>query len=320
MSRKPTLKKEQSIVLDDINNIDNKEEDKNKEKSSTKILKTNILTSSQEYQSPIGSPPDFNLNLNGEIKKRAKEEKTAVCWNCQSLLIVKNGWDIVECSECHKLNRIRPNDNNTIDQNISITKSYGNLNEETPFIFGVVICPLCETENKFRKNAVNTTCYKCGNIINLNSSNNLFNSYNNNNFNRNFETINRSYDFSSPLPYINTPYYPNVIQLRGLMPYPPMVPCYGNCTECTLNKILKALQKRPKETYIPYPMFPYYQREPEKEIRYIPMNTEVKKPEPDDEYKITIRKRPKGTYAKSSGKYHLPTNKAFEKVFFSKLK
>ena len=309
-----TLKKEQSIILDDINDIDKVIKDK--ENSNTKILKTEIITSSQNYHSPVGSPAEFNINLNGEIKKNTKEEKTAVCWNCQSLLIVKKGWDIVECSECHKLNRIRPDNNSTIDQRISVAKSYGNLNQDVPYIYGMVVCPICETENKFRKNAVNTTCYKCGNIINLNSSNSLFNSYNSNNF----QTISRSYDFSSPLPYINTPYYPNVIQLRGLMPFPPVVPCYGNCTECTLNKILKALQKRPKETYIPYPMFPYFPREPQKEIRYIPMNTEAKRPEPDDEYKITIRKKPKGRYAQSSGKYNLPKNKAFEKVFFSKLK
>ena len=312
MSRKSTLKKEQSIIFDDTNNIKNKEEDKDKKKSSTKILKTEIITSSQEYHIPLGSPSDFNLNLKGQIKQKAKEEKTAVCWNCQNLLIIKNGWDIVECSECHKLNKINPNDNNSIDQRISVAKSYGNLNQDVPYIFGIVICPICETENKFRKNTVNTTCYKCGNIIYLNSSNNLFNSYRNNNF----ESINMSYDFSSSLPFINAPYYPNMIQLRGIMPFAPMAPCHGNCPECTLNKILKALQKRPKETYIPYHMFPYYQGLPKKEIRYIPINTQNKKTKPDDEYKITIRKKPKVRYAKSSSKY----NKAFEKVFFSKLK
>ena len=126
--------------------------------------------------------------------------------------------------------------------------------------------------------------------------------------------------------FINSPQYnPNVIQLRGIMPYPPMVPCYGNCSECTLLKILKALKKRPKQTYVPYPMYPSYRyEEPQKEIRYIPIQTENKKVEPDEEFKIVIRKKPKdkySKYSKSSGKYtRINKNNAFEKVFFTKLK
>ena len=315
MSSNPKLKKEESIIINNDNNnntINNTEiNDSNKN-----IVKSEIISKTIEYQSPIGEPAEFNLNLNGEVKKNPSQERTAVCWNCQSLLIVKNGWEVVECSECHKLNRIPMNENNTIDSRISVAKSYGNLNTDIPYIYGIVVCPICETENRFRKNSVNTTCYKCGNIINLTNSN-LFNDYRSNNFESNF--INRSYDFSSPVRYVNTPFYPNVIQLRGLMPFPPMYQCYGNCTECTLNKILKALKKRPKNTYVPYPMYPFRYEEPQKEIRYIPINTESKKVEPDDEYKIVIRKKPKGKNSKSLGRYSSKNN-AFEKVFFSKLK
>lgn len=306
MSSVPKLKKEESVILLD-NNTNNNLNELDKTDSNKKIIKTEIIK--QEYR--IGEPPEFNLNLNGEVKsKKGTEEKTAVCWNCESLLRVKNGWDIVECSECHKLNRIPPNNKSIIEQRISVAKSYGNLNNDVPYIYGIVVCPLCEAENKFSKNSNNINCFNCGNIINLNN-NNLFNNYipNNN------HTINRSFDFSSP--YIN-PY--NVIQLRGMVPFPPAIPCYGNCSECTLLKILKALKKKPKDTYIPYPMYPYYRfSEPKQEIRYVPIKTEAKK-EPEDEYKIVIRKKPKNRNAQSSGKYYLSKNKAFEKVFFSKLK
>ena len=310
MSSVPKLNKEQSIIIDDSNNNDLK-----KTNSNTNIIKTEIITKKHEFN--IGVPTDFNLNLNGEVKtKNQKEQKTAICWNCESLLIVKNGWDIVECSECHKLNRIPPNNNSTIDQRISVAKSYGNLHEDVPYIYGIVVCPICEAENKFRKNASSINCYKCGNIINLNN-NNIFNNYNQNNY----DFINRSYDFSSPLRYANTPYYPNVIQLRGLMPFPPAIPCYGNCSECTLIKILKALKKKPTNTYIPYPMYPYYRyEEPKQEIRYVPIQTETKKEPEDEQFKIVIRKKPKGRNAQSLGKNNLSKNKAFEKVFFSKLK
>ena len=305
MSATQKLDKEKSIVINDDNNTIN-----SKTNSTNNIIKTEVITNKYEFQTTTGEPAEFNLNLNGEVKKKnLREQKTAVCWNCQSLLIVKEGWDIVECSGCHKLNRI-PTGNSPINQKISVARSYSNLNsQDSPFIYGMAICPICNTENRFQKNSNEVTCYKCGNIINLN--NNLFN----NNF------ISQSYDFSSPLRYVNTPFNPNIIQLRGLMPFPPMMACHGNCTECTLLKILKALKKEPKNTYIPYPMYPFYgYEEPKREIRYVPINTEPKKVEPDDEYKIVIRKKPKERKGYSLGKGNYSRNKAFEKVFFSKLK
>ena len=57
----------------------------------------------------------------------------------------------MECSECHKLNRI-PKDNFPVNQRISVAKSYGHLNQDTPYIFGIAVCPICDTENRFQKN------------------------------------------------------------------------------------------------------------------------------------------------------------------------
>jgi len=91
MSETKKLDKEQSIVINDDNNTVN-----SKTNSNNNIIKTEVITNKYEFQTTTGEPAEFNLNLNGEVKsKNTREQKTAVCWNCQSLLIVKEGWDIV---------------------------------------------------------------------------------------------------------------------------------------------------------------------------------------------------------------------------------
>ena len=337
MSSVPNLEKKKSIVLDkdtqdksnnNINRLSIKNTTNNNINTSisqtrevnkdNNIITNKILysyTESDINQNPLnikkGEETDFNLNLNGEIKlNKDRQEKTVVCWNCQSLLLVKEGWEIVECSECNKLNRIAPF-YNSINQtrNIDVGRSYGNLNikGDVPFMYGIVVCPMCETENKFSKYDTSVNCYKCGYTIFLKNSP----------FNNGIRDISRSYDFSQRnypnYGYINPPpYNPNVIQVRGIFPMPPIMPYYNN--DYTLLKILELLKKRPKKTYFPYPMFPRYRYddEPKQQIRYIPIN-EKKEPKIED-FKITIRKKPK---YKSEFKTR---NKAFEKVFYTKLK
>jgi DNA-directed RNA polymerase subunit RPC12/RpoP len=304
------------------NNINNKPEINNNNFSTKNLINNKIaysLTESdinkQQPNFPKGEPTEFNLNLNGEIKSdKSKQEKTVVCWNCQSLLLVKPHWQIVECSECNKLNRILNTEfeeNNT--RQVDIGKRYGNLNNrnDVPYIYGIAVCPMCETENKFSKNATNINCYKCGFTIFLKDSP----------FNNGINRLSQSYDFTPRnypnYGYINPPpYNPNVIQIRGLIPVPPMIPQYNN--DYTLLKILELLKKKPKKTYVPYPMFPYYKldEEPKPQIRYIPFK-ERKEPKEED-FKITIRKKPKNKY-KFNG-FRTNNNNAFEKVFFTKLK
>jgi len=304
------------------NNINNKPEINNNN-FSTKNLLNNKMTYSltesdinkQQPNFPKGEPTEFNLNLNGEIKSdKSKQEKTVVCWNCQSLLLVKPHWQIVECSECNKLNRILNTEfeeNNT--RQVDIGKRYGNLNNrnDVPYIYGIAVCPMCETENRFSKNAININCYKCGFTIFLKDSP----------FNNGINRLSQSYDFTPRnypnYGYINPPpYNPNVIQIRGLIPVPPMIPQYNN--DYTLLKILELLKKKPKKTYVPYPMFPYYKldEEPKPQIRYIPFK-ERKEPKEED-FKITIRKKPKNKYNYNG--FRTNNNNAFEKVFFTKLK
>ena len=350
MSSKQILDKEKSLILDnnDKNNINETNDNQNNIKSppiqnkensninnkdiiynnndnnnnNNTILDKKItysLTESdinkQQINLPKGEPTQFNLNLNGEIKAdKSKQEKTVVCWNCQSLLLVKPHWQIVECSECNKLNRIL-NTEEEDTRRIDVGKSYGNLNvkNDVPYIYGIAVCPMCETENKFAKNATNINCYKCGFTMFLKDSP----------FNNGINNLSHSYDFTprnyQNYGYINPPpYNPNVIQVRGIFPVPPIIPQYNH--DYTLLKILELLNKKPKKKYIPYPMFPYYNynEEPKQEIRYIPFK-EKKEPK-DENFKITIRKKPKNKYSYNNGRYRLNNNNAFEKVFFTKLK
>ena len=297
-----------------INNNNNNNEQTVEKKIVYSLTESDI--NKQKINFPQGEPTQFNLNLNGEIKSdKSKQEKTVVCWNCQSLLLVKPHWQIVECSECNKLNRIL----NTEDEDtsrIDVGKSYGNLNvkNDIPYIYGIAVCPMCETENKFAKHATNINCYKCGFTMFLKDSP----------FNNGINSLSHSYDFTprnyQDYGYINPPpYNPNVIQVRGIFPAPPIIPQYNNY-DYTLLKILELLKKKPKKTYIPYPMFPYYNfhDEPKQEIRYIPFK-EKEKPK-DENFRITIRKKPKNKYSYNNSRFRLNNNNAFEKVFFTKLK
>ena len=303
-------------------NITNKEIINNNNNNNEQTVEKKILYSltesdinKQKINFPQGEPTQFNLNLNGEIKSdKSKQEKTVVCWNCQSLLLVKPHWQIVECSECNKLNRILNSEDEDTSR-IDVGKSYGNLKvkNDVPYIYGIAVCPMCETENKFAKHATNINCYKCGFTMFLKDSP----------FNNGINSLSHSYDFTprnyQDYGYINPPpYNPNVIQVRGIFPVPPIIPQYNH--DYTLLKILELLNKKPKKKYIPYPMFPYYNynEEPKQEIRYIPFK-EKKEPK-DENFKITIRKKPKNKYSYNNGRYRLNNNNAFEKVFFTKLK
>ena len=319
-----TYKSSNQLEIFSLQNMENANKIKNKSNMKSDIIDNKIIYSltetdinKQNIDIPKGEPTQFNLNLNGEIKlNRTKQEKTVVCWNCQSLLLVKPGWQIVECSECNKLNRILPSDGEDNTRPINLGRSYGNLNKkgDIPYMYGIAVCPMCETENKFSKYATNINCYKCGFTIFLKDTP----------FNNGINSLSQSYDFSPNrnfpnYGYINPPpYNPNVIQIRGLIPVPPIITQNNN--DYTLLKILELLQKRPKKTYVPYPIFPYYKLddEPKQQIRYIPIKE--RKESKDEDFKITIRKKPKNKSTYKQNGFRMSNNNAFEKVFFTKLK
>ena len=110
----------------------------------------------------IGSPsvgpyisPTFNQNLsyNDQIYG------TMVCYNCLSVLLIRHDWNYAKCGECQKINKI-PHRNISSNQN-SNYNIYNNSNNfyddsqnmsdllgDIPYVYGIVNCPFCSTENK----------------------------------------------------------------------------------------------------------------------------------------------------------------------------
>ena len=273
-----------------------------------------------ELNGPIGQPVESPPDSGGVILQKPKPDKTVVCWNCLSVLIVRDEWNVVECSECHKLNRV-PHEDFPGDQKISLHESYNHFDVNIPYVFGIVVCPFCRTENRFRRDADHIVCFKCHHSFNVNEK--LYG--------------NVSYNFPLHEKYRFSDLFPEIINYRGYYPQPLPIPkCNCGETEIMLQKILKTMKKKNKDdtpqfrNIIPYPMFnPFMFRYPsyndfigrdrgndKPEIQYIPIKEEPKESKDDDEgFKITIRKKPKERF-NSSGK--VSKSAVFEKVFYTK--
>ena len=325
-----------------INNVENKtENEKNNNNNNNNEQNQNNLTKSKSNIEPNNNieqeqqnqTQNNNLNLNAEVKiKTPRYQKSAVCWNCYSNLLLKNDCDVVECPECHKLNRI-PQDNFSNDQKVNNISQNNNQEQKfnAPYVFGIAICPYCHIENRFQRGADTVICYQCQNTFDLDEG--IVENYNENYYN-NYSNFNR-YDFRnqryknnrySDIDNIDNNYYinqvPNIMQMSN--PNPAFcgwgfIPFYQECNCCSndnlLLKILKAISdQKPRNNFIPYPMFPfpYEEREPTR-IEYIPIKTEEKKPK-DEGYKITIRKRPRGL----SENNRVSKSSTIEKIFFTK--
>ena len=266
----------------------------------------------------MGIPAEPLPDGGGIQVQKPNPDKTVVCWNCLSVLIVRDEWNVVECSECGKLNRV-PHEDYPGDTKISLHESFNHFDLNIPYIFGIVVCPFCRTENRFRRDANHVVCYKCHHSFNVN------------------EKLGNEVNYNLPLreKYRFSDVYPNIINYRGFYPQPLPVPrCNCAETEYMLQKILKTMKKKNKEkerprNFIPYPMFnPYMFRYPRydddigrdrgiktPEIQYIPIKEEPMEQKNDEGFKITIRKKPRDRF-NSVGK--VSQSAAFEKIFYTK--
>ncbi len=269
---------------------------------------------------PIGQPVESPPDSGGVLLQKPNADKTVVCWNCLSVLIVRDEWNVVECSECHKLNRV-PHEDFPGDQKISLHESYNHFDVNIPYVFGIVVCPFCRTENRFRRDADHIVCFKCHHSFNVKEK--LYG--------------NVSYNFPLHEKYRFSDVFPDIINYRGFYPQPLPIP-QCNCaeTEIMLQKILKTMKKKnkansPPRNYIPFPMFnPYMFRYPSyndyvgrdrgsnpppPEIQYIPVKEEPKETKEDQGFKITIRKKPKD---RSNSSAKVSKSAVFEKIFYTK--
>jgi hypothetical protein len=274
-----------------------------------------------ELNGPVGQPTEAPPDSGGVMIQKPNADKTVVCWNCLSVLIVRDEWNVVECSECHKLNRV-PHEDFPGDQKISLHESYNHFDVNIPYVFGIVVCPYCRTENRFRRDADHIVCYKCHHSFNVNEK--MYG--------------NVSYNFPLHEKYRFSDLYPDIINWRGYYPQPLPIPqCNCRETEEMLQKILKTMKKKNKEdnspryrNFIPYPMFnPFMFGYPSyndlvgrergsstPEIQYIPIKEEPKETKAEDEgFKITIRKKPRERFNSSS---KVSKSAAFEKIFYTK--
>jgi len=72
---------------------------------------------------------------NGDIvpDNAIKGEKTIVCWNCQTVLMVKEDWNVVQCTNCDKINRI-PNAPTDVNNQIRINDSLNHFDLYLPYV------------------------------------------------------------------------------------------------------------------------------------------------------------------------------------------
>jgi uncharacterized CHY-type Zn-finger protein len=212
---------------------------------------------------------DFNNNPSNRINKviQPKGQKTIVCWNCLSVLMVKEEWNVVECTSCHKFNRIPHDDSDNFETAIYLNENMNHFDLKIPYVYGIITCPFCSTENRFRRDAQHIICYKCHHSFSLSTiKENSFNDLNTGNkiggirINKNggFENANT---YLNQNPYYNVPqkllrfsdfYSPDIMFWKGYYPQPYIFnSCDCQGTENLLKELLKKVKKKKK--FVPLP-------------------------------------------------------------------
>lgn len=119
--------------------------------------------------------PDMPYNLDENPENFVPEdqkipyihgEKTIICWNCVSVLMVKDEWSVVRCTNCGKINRV-PGTEDNLDGAIRLNDNMNHFDLYVPFVYAVITCPFCQAENKVRKDAEHIICFQCHNSYNI---------------------------------------------------------------------------------------------------------------------------------------------------------
>lgn len=110
---------------------------------------------------------DEGINLYGFQLPKVEGDKAIKCWNCESLLMVKSEWKVVQCPTCEKICKIpneRPPDNNP---QVRLNNNMNHMNLNMPYVYAIIICPFCKTDNKVRSNSEHMICFRCHNSMNV---------------------------------------------------------------------------------------------------------------------------------------------------------
>ncbi len=245
--------------------------------------------------------------------------RTMVCYNCLSVLLIRKDWNYVQCGECQKTNKIPRRVSKEIDY---YEEPNTDLIGDIPYVYGVVNCPYCTTENKIRKEAQKVTCYDCGNSFSVNGY---------------AERKRQRKNYASKS-------MPKIIQYREY------IPVYQNNHDCCNNKnstqlfllsqILETLKQK-KKPLVMYPTLfadPFgfyfrdliesnynnrydnydnyrYNNDLAKSFNSSKSNFKKESESESNGFKITIRKKNKDEEDKKHNR--LSKSCAFEKVFFT---
>ena len=110
-------------------------------------------------------PPELNVPEDQKIPY-IHGEKTIVCWNCVTVLMVKDEWSVVRCTNCGKINRV-PGTEDNLDGAIRLNDNMNHFDLYVPYVYAVITCPFCQAENKVRKDAEHVICFQCHNSYNI---------------------------------------------------------------------------------------------------------------------------------------------------------
>ena len=126
---------------------------------------TIIPNNNPEIQNELAHYPEHNIPEDQKIPY-IHGEKTIICWNCVSVLMVKDEWSVVRCTNCGKINRV-PGTEDNIDGAIRLNDNMNHFDLYVPFVYAVITCPFCQAENKVRKDAEHIICFQCHNSYNI---------------------------------------------------------------------------------------------------------------------------------------------------------
>ncbi len=96
---------------------------------------------------PDKENPYNNMNMeNPEIDELEEDDFTIICWSCKKPIVVEDGWKMVECGNCHRLNRIPDKLIKEIYysdklKNVYFNNSINHLDKIIPIVYIIVNCP-----------------------------------------------------------------------------------------------------------------------------------------------------------------------------------
>lgn len=159
--------------------------------------------------------------------------------------MIKDEWGIVQCTNCNKFNRIPGEEGDKNRDMLSLDDNKNHFEICAPYVYVIMTCPYCQSENKVRKEAEHVVCFKCHNSFSIqNPSVKVISSK------RPVPLTGKTKRFSDV--------YNNLDQMRCYQNYIPQYQYFNvnNCQNCNnkteaLSHMMDKMQKPPPVKYQP---------------------------------------------------------------------